>query len=82
MYEEILKHKRTDRKLILDDEKEKVVKLFMPFLRCGKIDQLCEHFIDMILENGGSQSTTMSMEVINTYLMDEECEYYKHLAHK
>ena len=78
MYTKLLMYKKVSGELNLELEKEKAINLFLPYIECAKIEQLCEHFVDMIYESNGTNDNIMSINEINKYLMDEGCEYYKY----
>ena len=76
MYNMLIMRNMTSTTLSLEDEKRKAIKLLLPFMRCGKIDELCEYITNRILACNGTCDTLIEMKEINKYLMDESCMYY------
>lgn len=78
MYNLLVSHKKVTKVLDLDEEKKKAITLFMPFIDCQKIDELCEYITSKILTCSGASDTLIEMNVINSYLMDDSCAYYNY----
>ena len=76
MYDMLIMKNMASVALNLEEEKKKAIKLLLPFVRCGKIDELCEYISDIIIALNGSRDTLIEMKDIYDYLMDESCIYY------
>ena len=54
--------------LNLEEEKERAVDLFMPYLENKKVDKLCEYIVYKILEHGNSCNTIIGINEIRAFL--------------
>ncbi len=67
-YSKLLECRNDIEPLNIEEEKEKAIDLFMPYLENKKIDELCEHIVDKIMANGGACDTIIGMKEIKAYL--------------
>lgn len=72
LYGELIRYGKVIRTLNLEEEKIKAIDMFMPYLKCKKIDELCEQFANRILTSDGLYDTVIEMNEISTYLMDSK----------